>query len=162
VLRVALEIDTPDPAPVPWEDAELFVRGCPGLRARDRLLRWIAENRDARPFLPEHLNNLCVEERALTARSASALARWMSRRGTRFLVSHARTLGHEREEWMVVFDTSAVLSADPVRAAEADRLRAGGGGIDLPPFSEQFAVFAAPSATPTRIAGAVARRSGPS
>jgi hypothetical protein len=121
VMRITLEVEPPNPEPVPKEEVENFVKSCPGLRRKESILQYLAENHRDR-FMPYYLNNLCVNEKSLTKTSSQILAKWLTDHGTPFTLSDMGRTGGVSEEWMVIFDPNIIVAVDQVRSAELDRL----------------------------------------
>lgn len=147
VMRITLELDALDPHPVPIEEVDHFVRTCPGLRRRKEILSYLKERRHEQ-FMPEYLNNLCVNERALTSISAPRVARWLTEHGMPLGTSYIGTNGGVREEWAVIFDPSIVKAVEVVPRSEIDKLPSYG-DRNVPAFSEQIRLQAEAAPSPT-------------
>jgi hypothetical protein len=132
LLRMTIILKEPPIAhTVSLEELINFVQDCPGLRHRKNIIADLndaAELSSRRILSAENLNNLIVNNEALTASSAPHVAKWLSDHG--MPVSYNKIWA--MEEWMVVFNPAVITNVEAIRTKEIDWPNR-----DYPIFSEQ-------------------------
>lgn len=137
VVPMAVELSAaPEPHNLTVAEIVNFVNSCPGLRKRKEVVADIHKSAEMsnRTLMPASVvNNLAVNNEALTSASAGHVAAWLAEHGMPVSINRVWSLGSAPEEWMVVFNPALL----DVSARVAQEIPPGSNQMKL--FSEQLA-----------------------